>query len=389
MRPTQTYVLFITLLNASCYLHAATYVPFLTKIGLTLADIAYVNAVYWIVIVLLNVPTGLFADRISRRAALALGVACHAIGNVLYALARSRSDALLGEIVIGFGAAFLDGVQQAWLVDALARRGESGRLKSTLAAATIASGLAAVPCSILGSWWAAAVGLTNIWWPSLVCDALCGLVVWRGMNQSGEPLKRLDAWLVLCQSFGALRSNRALRWLAAAAALLGCVVPFHHYWAPFFQGRGVSVGSLGYVWGPIYGAVVVGGLAVRRGWLRGSSEGWLPVSTLVTGLGLAAVGWLPGVALPLAAACLHDVGVGAFRPLLDAATQRRIDSSWRATYGSLQSLFTFAGKGLVLAVVTWFMTGRSDLRSITWTWTACGLALILGAGLLWRLAKKK
>jgi hypothetical protein len=158
---------------------------------------------------------------------------------------------------------------------------------------------------------------------------------------------------------------------------LALVLPFNYYWNPFFQSRGVSLGSLGYVWIPIYGSVVVGSWLVRRGLLRGSETKWLIVSVLAAGGGLALLGWLPGLMVPIAAAALHNMGRGAFRPLVDTYTQHRVESGYRATYGSLQSLIARSVNGLVLIFVTWFMAGKSDMKSVTWVWTACGVALIV------------
>jgi len=115
---------------------------------------------------------------------------------------------------------------------------------------------------------------------------------------------------------------------------------------------------------------------VRRGWLRGSDERWLIISTLFAGCGLALMGWLPGIALPIFAGCLHNMGRGSFRPLLGAYTQHHIESGYRATYGSLQSFVGRCANGVVLLMVTWFLTGRSGEQGIKLTWTICGLSLV-------------
>ncbi|MBU2098530.1 MAG: MFS transporter, partial [Gammaproteobacteria bacterium] len=55
-------------------------VPFFQSKGLTLAEVFYLQAVYAAAIVLLEAPSGYFADVMGRRLALIIGSAAHGLG---------------------------------------------------------------------------------------------------------------------------------------------------------------------------------------------------------------------------------------------------------------------------------------------------------------------
>ena len=52
-------------------------------------------------------------------------------------------------------------------------------------------------------------------------------------------------------------------------------------------------------------------------------------------------------------------------------------SGLKCSGGSSIYCIARSGNGVVLALVTWFMAGKSDMGSVTWVWTGCGSVLIV------------
>src|SRR5688572_10336557 len=93
------------------------------QVGMSIADIAFVNIVFWTTIILMELPTGMLADGKSRIWSVRIGIACFALGCFAYANVQGVGTALIGEIALGVGFAFVSGAESAWITDALKKRG--------------------------------------------------------------------------------------------------------------------------------------------------------------------------------------------------------------------------------------------------------------------------
>ena len=69
--------------------------------------------------VLAEVPTGAVADRLGRKASLALGVGCTAVAVLIFGLATSYEVVLVSYVAWAIGIAFFSGADQALLFESL------------------------------------------------------------------------------------------------------------------------------------------------------------------------------------------------------------------------------------------------------------------------------
>src|SRR6476661_7399461 len=83
-------------------------------------------------IVLFEVPTGIVADTVGRRASYLLGTLTLAFSTLLYVLLWRMEGPFwqwaLVSILIGLGFTFFSGAVEAWLVDGLTATGFTGEL---------------------------------------------------------------------------------------------------------------------------------------------------------------------------------------------------------------------------------------------------------------------
>jgi len=383
MHPAKTYVLYTAVYNFGLGLTFIIYVPFLLKIGLSLSDVAIINTFFMFALALAEIPTGMLADGKSRAWSIRLGTLFHAAGLILYCAAAGFWSAVAAETVLGLAAAFISGADKAWLVEALIKRGEGHLVDKTIGTTTMVMRITSVAGGLtglfIGQWsprmdWLLAAGLNLAAWT----------IAARHMNGQGEPVRRVSELQALSLSLAALRRDRTLIWSAGCVLVMGLVCSFNYYWTPFF-GETSGQLSLAGIWPMFYGASIAAGWFIRRRGLAAGKEPPVLISSLIlAGLGLAAVGSCPGIFLTVSCAFVHELGRGFFDPALDIYTQRRSESSWRATFGSLVSMMRTAGIGLI-TLLLWALTrGRpNDAATITTVWLVCGSLLTAGAALLW------
>lgn len=383
MHPVRSLALYEGLACFGVGLTATTADLLNLQVGLTLSDIALVNLVFWIVVIVMELPTGMLADGKSRIWSVRVGISLLALSCFAYAAVQGVGTALVGEIVMGAGLAFISGAEQAWIADALAKRGESDRLAHALGTQAMAAAVGVLSGGFAG----AAIGTIDLrlaWIAAGLAISASAWVAWKKMDDAGEIDERATEFEALRLSWEALRKRRALLWSAAVTVAFGLVVAFNHYWQPLLAGE-VGAARLGWVWALIQGGLVLGGWVVRRfGLPEGRGAHALVLALLLSGLGLAGAGVASGLPSMLAGFMIHEFGRGLFRPVLGAYTQRLVESRYRATFGSLQSLIGKSGFALTMVLVWFLADGRATTgETIVFIWTLCGCLLALAALALW------
>jgi MFS family permease len=109
------------LLVSSSGLRAALFpIPIITlfwkdEIGMTLAGIMWLQAIFAAAAVLVEFPSGYIADRLGYRFSMLLGAALCVGGWLAYAVGTSFAGMALAEILLGMGLAFISGADSALL----------------------------------------------------------------------------------------------------------------------------------------------------------------------------------------------------------------------------------------------------------------------------------
>ena len=142
--------------------------------GLDMEQVYVLQGLFAIAMVVLEVPTGMVADRIGKTTSLRAGVAIVLAGLVVYALGHSFAVFLVAEILWALGAALLSGADSSLLYDSLEALGKTseytareGRARAIQMASFAASNLVG---GFIGAWsyratiWASAIGpLIALW----------------------------------------------------------------------------------------------------------------------------------------------------------------------------------------------------------------------------------
>lgn len=321
------------------------------------------EAIYYLSVVVLEVPSGYFSDRIGRRLTLLIAGAAQAAACCVFALGSSFAPFAAAQVLLAVGMAFNSGTDSSLLYDSLAALGrgeEMGaqvaraqkRAFQVLAASTLAGGLLA------------GFDLRIAYALSALGGVLSFGVAWRfrepPRGEALAPRRQLGAAV-------AQLGDPVLRWLFLFAVVM---TVFNHVPYEFFQKYLEFLFArhdlAGYAVTPaIAGATMAIGLLISA-WASGKAMGLAErlgvpgalLSTLVLqSVIIVAMGAVlhPAVILLL---LVRSVPRALTSPVTHATIHPRLPSGLRATYMSLQSLvgrLAFSGS---LALAAWALPGE-------------------------------
>ncbi len=347
---------------------------------------------------LLQLPTGLLADLVSRRACTLAGLFIVGLALIMEGLSPAFGNLLAAQVVLGLGAALNNGAQEAWVADELAAElGDDAMTGIYLRAtqfgliATIAGSLLAGVLALIG------LNVPLLTGGSLICLLALGTAVVMP-ETNFRPAARLSGGAglrpLLREALGQLAeqtrsAKRAVVAVPGLVLLFGMTLfaglwseSFDRLWGAFLL-RDIRFPQFGglhpAIWFSLFAvaAAILGlgstELARRRTERLGpdSVVGALLVVTLAIGGAVVAMATAHAFALVVGAYIAVTVLRPVLDPLLSGWMVTRIGPSVRATALSAKDMFDSAGQivgGPVIGVI-------GTLASIR-------IALLTGAGAL-------
>lgn len=373
------------------YFYSAVLVRFEMDRGLNFTEIFLLESVLSLAIWLLDIPTGVWADRIGYRRLLILSRLLNAASVVVTLLAHGFLVFSIGSVLFGAGVACDSGCEDAVLMRSLAADARGAGSQSSSAFALLGA------CSSVGFFIGLATGsLFAAHDPTVaVVATLFPALLAIGSTWLLRPLAPLpDAKLAEAPPLRTRPLASAWRLIRREPALVGlslvqsaswvCVNAIFWYNQPLL-GR---VGVAAQWFGPLTAVAVASGVAVPL--LLPLARRWAPrracfaFSLLAPGiayLALAQAAWAWAVVALLALI----VGGSAWRePLLREALNERIEDGARATTLSALSFLGAVAGALANALV-----GRAGDAGLSVAALALGAALIaLGALAPWLMPRE-
>jgi MFS family permease len=325
--------------------------------GLSIWQISSLFALWSLTGVLLEVPSGAWADAVSRRLLLWLGPLLTAVGFALWVVVPSYSAFAVGFVLWGVRGALGSGALEALVYEELARLGAGdryarvmGRARAVGLLAVMAAMAAAGPVFEFGGY--GAVGAASV----LAC-LLTAATATRFPEQRASAAEGGSWTAILRDGLAAARGDRSLRRALLLVPAVGAVWGALDEYTPLLaRGTGVPDGTVPYLLLLIWTGATAGSL------LAGPAErlGRRGLAWLLGGAALAlAVG--AGARTP-AALVLVALAFGGFQlatVLADVRLQHRIENTGRATLTSVAGLGTELATIVVYAAYALAATGAS------------------------------
>ncbi|MFA6549973.1 MAG: MFS transporter [Candidatus Gracilibacteria bacterium] len=127
------------------------WVPFLSGMGFSMEDIFILEALFAAVMVVMEIPSGYFADIYGRSTSLAVGAVFSFAGFVYFALFVGFVPFLIGQILLGIGMSFISGAQEALIYDSLIEMKEEDKYRKIQGNMFFYSRMAATISNFTGS----------------------------------------------------------------------------------------------------------------------------------------------------------------------------------------------------------------------------------------------
>ncbi|MCY4020771.1 MAG: MFS transporter [Chloroflexi bacterium] len=375
------------------YIHA--YALLLLGRGLTLVQISLIESVVIFSIFLMEVPTGVLADRVGRKWSIFASTFLLMSAEFIFIFARSFEWYVFIALLTGTGFAFASGAMEAMIYDSLPEKGREDAMKRAMGRVGSFAQIAFVIAPILGGLIIGDAAVENFI-PAIaltVLALLLGLVVCLTLREpsidsTDSVEKKAGSMTLLRDGLSLLLTQPRLRRLAllvvftspftgAMVTTLGPPYLVQNEASPFVIGVALSLGSL------------LAALTQRYAY---KVEEWLGQARAIALLILApgALYWvLASVAGPIAPVLVIILmyGVNDMKaPLFSAYQNALIESKNRATVLSMISMFL--SLFLALGVPVYAALAQ---RSLSLTFVVMGAVIVL-AGLLLgvhRLAKTK
>lgn len=363
----------LVVLSALRWLPAGLVIPVLVLMlgarGLSLAQIGQVMALYGVVTLSLELPTGGLADAWGRRPVMVVSALMLASGMFVLALLGTLPYIVLGTVLMGVARALSSGPVEAWFVDAMHAEGQE-EVEPGLAHGQVAESLALGAGAVVGGLLprlatglpAGGTGLIQLSLPFLVgaCAALIHAVA-AALLLTGRQT-RGSVGRTVGQAVGVALKNAPVRRLILVAGCLGVVLAGTELLAPnrFAELAGDPTDGaavFGVLTALAFLAAAAGaGVSTRipGGRVPVAAAAYVVMGFLILGLGLNVLG---GAALAYLGVY---VAVGVQGPVLAGLLHARITSEVRSTMMSVESL-ALQGGGAIANVVIGSLASRAGV----------------------------
>ncbi|OFE11587.1 hypothetical protein PHACT_13690 [Pseudohongiella acticola] len=356
-------------------------VPFFQSKGLSLAEIFYLQAIYAGAIVVLEAPSGYFADVMGRRLALLIGALAHGLGFFWLNFADGFWGLVIFELILGMAVSMLSGADLALLYDserALANEeGDHAQSLSQLGfTKSLAEGLGAL-CGGLLAMWSFDVMILVQSLTAWVCLWMAFLVIEPPVDNVSEPGNRVVSLKEIYQHVA--RGDRILRMVFIALPVYN-LATIHVAWLiqPYWDDMGLSLALFGALW---FAQSLTVALASKCGYLLERTRGAvfalvvIGVLPVIGTFGMAWLGGWGGVALCFVLFFCR----GLYQVILANALNRRIPGRFRATVNSLNSLLFRFGFILTGPFVGYLadMHGISAALNLLGIWSVLAFLVVM------------
>ena len=379
--------------------------------GMSLTQVALMETIFWVALVIAEVPTGAIADRWGRRTSLFLGGCGFTIASVAFAFSSSYPMLAVSYGIMAVSMTLYSGAGHALLFDTLRQLGRTNEYEKHVGRSEAGAFAAMLVATLLGGPITALVGFSNtilIGGAALAMAAVIALLLREPPRREAEiaaqpggvngatpaaeaPAAQSVLRNMLVGAFTVWRRKALLAIIIFATLMMVIFEMPEFFLQTFVRFQGVdpqeALGT-GFVYSgliiPPIAGMVIGSLLAASVAGRFGERRALPL-LLVGGLLLFVPLMLWDSLWVIAAVALVAVLRGMIRPIATGYINRRIASDQRATVLSMFEL----SMGVLMALSAPIVGSAADNLSFQWAFALCLAVLLVVGGLLaatWRRA---
>ena len=307
----------------------------------SLTQVSGLEALFWMVIVLSEVPTGAVADRYGRKLSLLLGAACTTAAVAVFGLADSYLIVLLSYVAWAFGLTFQSGADSALTFESLRAVGREQEYPRVAGIGFGIFSLGALGGMLGGAPLAAA---TDLRFPILLSAGITFLMLVVAATYREPPQvegeERLPYRRLVTESARTVWRQPPVRaMLVLSALLLGATNAVSIFAQPFLDHHDVPVRFFGLAQAPMRAAGIIGAIAAYRFVASIGLRPMLIAAPVILVASYALLGgWISVYAFGATTAIVFTTSV--LMPVVHNYLNRRIPNNQRATILSFRQLLT-------------------------------------------------
>lgn len=344
------------------YLANGTTVLFARELDLSFSRIFTLSAVYMLMFILFEIPTGALADLIGRKKTLVIGGLVLAVAAIASGLSQNFVQLFLSFFVWALGFSLISGANEAVLYD---RLNDEDLFAKTLGRSHFFWLFGTALAGVLGPY----LFSLNFRYPYLVSAvpfALAGfsMMFFREPTAAKRGFSLKNHWQQIKTGTVLAFHNKYVLWSMAVLALCFAVAySFSNSYQPYLQEIGFEVKYFSLILPVMFTIEALGGAFSGRvrEFLREYRMFWLTLMGIGLNLGLLG---LFGFKSSLIFLFVYTFSQGLVKPLISTYANRHIDSANRATVVSVQSMIGTVAAAAVLFSFG-FLTDRIGVVKLT------------------------
>lgn len=362
-------------------------VPFLQENGLSIREIFILESLFSAVVIVLEIPTGYFADILGRKTSMIVGLMIATLGWATYSISHGFYGFLSAEILLGIGLSFTSGADSALLYESLLGIGKSEEYKKKEGRNTAIGLIAEGSASILGGFMAI-ISLRSTYYSQAAITLFAIPLAFTLQEPIREKCEQRKEHIknMLCLIKFSLYDDKKIQWIIIYSSIAsGATLTMFWFSQPYFLKVGLPVFSFGIILAAFLFSCAV--FSWRAHWLEKIMGRKISLALLITA---------PAVGYFLLSLVVHPLGIlfiilfyfsrGINTPVVLDYINGLVTSDSRATIISIRNLVSRA----FFAVIGPFAGWATDNISLEWALASCGgIFLLLGIIALFFLRKNE
>jgi MFS family permease len=271
--------------------------------GMSMQDIFTLQAVYSFTLMVLEIPTGYFADSAGRRTSILVGSFFGFIGFMIYSLSSGFWYFVIAETILGTGMSLVSGADSAMLYDSLISSGKADKYTRYEGRITSVGNFAEAAAGIIGG----LLAISSLRTPYYFQTAIAFLAVPAAFMLKEPPvhghIRKPGVKDVMKIVLKVVHGDRKLFWNTMFSAVTGVSTLTMAWFAqPYFSRIGLPVSGFGIAWAVLNLSVGITAITAWRLEARMKPPGTVMLFTVLLNLSyfaLALTGQFAGLAFLL------------------------------------------------------------------------------------------
>jgi MFS family permease len=354
--------------------------------GLSLTQIMILQSLYAITIVLLQVPTGFFADKFGRKYSLALGAIFLLGGALTYSLGYNFWQFIIAETIWAFGGAFISGADTALIYDTLKQTKKEEKFKKIWGNVKSFQYFASALSAIIGGF--VAYYSLRLNWILISISMFFVFIISLSLSEPKHTkiLEKKNYWRHSYESFGEVFKNKSLLFILLFGALISVGIKISTaFYQPFMNAIGVKISYFGVIWA-LFGIFSIIGSKYSfkiEEKFKGKISLWLIIITLCLSLVLMSIFF---VILGILFIFIQQFFVNGFaQPVIQDYANKNMSSEKRATLLSIQNM----SERFLFAILAPFYGFIADKFSLSNALLISGITLFVALSILMIIKRSK